>query len=116
MGLSADFLAMLQARPSWERYTGDDQFGNNLYAPPVVIEAFVGSLSQRAGGQDGQGTQDPEQVGDLDLITDYRGIGVKDRLTLQDGPVVHVVSTEVVHDALGAPLFQNVTATSTPRG
>jgi hypothetical protein len=116
MGLSRDFLAMLTARPSWEAYTGDDQWGNNVYAAPVVIEAFVGTLTATGGAQDGQNQQDTETIYSVDLITDYRAIGVKDRLTLQTGRVVLVASTEVVHDAEGAPLFQNVTATSTPRG
>lgn len=116
MGLDASFLQMLEGRPSWERYTGDDAWGNNLYAAPVVVEAFVGTLKKQPGQQDGQGSQDAEEVGSVDLLTDFRGVGSKDRFTLQTGVVVHVESVDTVHDALGAPLFHQITATTTERG
>lgn len=116
MPLSPSFLAMLKARPQWLAYTGDDPFGNNLFAAPVTIEAYVGTLTAQPGTQDGQNQQDTEQIARVDLITDYKGIKPKDKLLLQTGTVVHVESTEVLHDALGAPMLQNVVAITTERG
>ena len=115
MGLSRDFLAMLQARVVWEAYTGDDQWGNNIFAAPVTIEAFVGGMTREAGNTDGQGTQEAEEVFSVELITDYKGIGYKDRITVNARPMT-VASTEVVHDQQGEPLFQNVTVDTKQRG
>ena len=115
MGLSRDFLAMLQARVAWEKYTGDDQWGNNVYDPPVVIEAFVGTMNRTYGAEDGQGQQDAEEVLSVDLITDYKGIGTKDRITINSRPM-NVATADVVHDQQGEPLFQNVTVDTRQRG
>lgn len=115
MPLPASFLKLLKGRPQWERYTGDDSWGNNVYASPETIEAFVGTTQVASGAQDGQGVQEQEEVYTVDLITDYKGIKVKDRMTIDARPM-YVESAEVVHDAFGAPLYQNVTLTTRKRG
>lgn len=116
MGLPRSMVAMLKARPLWEANTGRDDWGNETFAAPVTIAAFVDEATRVFGGDDGQGTQDGQTVDRTSLITDYLGIGLKDRITLPGGQVLHVSEVATTRDQRGDPMFQTITVTSTTRG
>lgn len=115
MGLSRSMLGMLKSRPQWRAYTGDDQWGNNVYDEPVTIEAFIGTANLTTGNQDGQNVQETENVVTVDIITDYKGIQPKDTLT-HNSVVYAVQSVETPHDQFGVPLYHQITATTRKEG
>lgn len=117
MGLSQDFLAMLEARVTVEWFTGQDKWGNDTYSAPVEgVRAYVEPSSTSFGTDDGLGKQDGRTVTQQRLMTDALGIAPKDKVTLEDGRVLHVTDVETAKDEFGDDLYQMITGTTAQRG
>lgn len=116
MGLDRAFLSMLTASVSWQSFTGEDAFGNDQYAVAVTLKSFVDSMTETFGATDAQGKQDNRRITSGSVITDAKGIEVKDKMTLPSGAVMYVSHVDTGNDESGQPMYQTSTVTSAPRG
>lgn len=116
MGLSNDYLSLLKARPQWEALTGEDSWGNNTYAAPVTMFAYEDTSTESAGATDDQGAQDAVSVTECQIVSDYYGVHVRDRITLTTGEVMYVTAVETGKGEKGEALFHTITARSAQRG
>ena len=116
MGLDRDFLAMLGSTVEWEHMSGQDQWGNDGYASVQNIAAFVDATTSRFGtGERYEQIASREELV-VQIITDYVGVAVGDRFTLDEAGVLYVESFDTVRDEDGTPLCHMVNLTTERRG
>ena len=114
-GLDRDTLSALETEVPWERFIGEDLFGNDAYDPPVMLRCVVTNQSHEYGATDNQGQQDEQRVTRIDLFTNYGPVGVKDRIA-HGGKTFYVQSASTGHDERGIPLYHEVSAATVQRG
>jgi hypothetical protein len=116
MGLDKDFLAMLEAEATLERFDQKDMWGNDSYLAPETIVCFVEptnreywvSRQHRSVGRDQ--LQQTRYITQYQLITDAVGIVPGDKLTVQGG-LSYVAQAETTNDEFGQTLYQTVSLT-----
>lgn len=116
MGLKASTLKSLRSRPLWEKYTTDDTWGNNGYLDPVPVAAFVDSASKHFSTGSFQGQQTLPTDTTVQIITDFLGVGVGDRFTLEGVGVMYVQSVDTVRDKKGVALCHMINLNSQRSG
>lgn len=117
MGLDAGFVSLLSMRMTWEANDGQDQWGNESYATPVLaVPCFVTSQASDFGGDDGQNKSEGPTVTRVEVLTDAVGINVKDKLTLPNGKIVFVTNVDTPQDESGADLMHTITAETAQKG
>ena len=106
MGLEADFLELLQVPLSLERRTGEDQWGNELYATAEVIpNTFVDSSTQNFGGGEVSGQHDASKIERRVVYSDFYDVQVGDRITF-DGQQWTVTQEQTFQNEVGENYFQ----------
>ena len=117
MGLDRDFLTMLEGRMVVERFTGEDEWGNDTYDVPMTdVPTYIETTILTQGAQDGQGKQDTRIITTDTMMTDAIGLKPKDRFTLPGPRVVYASEVQTAKDEYGQDLYQTTTALSVSKG
>lgn len=116
MPLDADFHAMLETTFSLERYTGQDTFGNNTYGSSEDIQGIQQSSNEVFAPGPVEGRAIGQPYTEVELLTDFYGIKVRDKITPPDlGIPVYVTKVTTHQDETGEDLYQELTASTTER-
>lgn len=93
MGLDTDLLDLLSHTATLNRFTGQDQWGNNTYAANLPIKAFTTSQTDDFPAPDTQNRQ-RSKTRTFALITDALDIKVGDKITVfaDTGTVTNAVT------------------------
>lgn len=113
MGLDASFLEMLVLQATWQPYTGNDTWGNDTWGASSTIKCWIDGVEQQRGDTPVQQEQVPTVDRAATLLTDALGVKVRDKITLPDGTVTHVVDAKTYYDEDATTLYQEVNVKTT---
>lgn len=115
MGLDADFLELLTVTVVLNRFTGEDSFGNQIYAVVENIQCVIDPSFQSYGQDSSQDQQYANPFYRSSIITDALGLKVRDKIAFQ-GITYYLITAETTTDEFGVPLFQKSDLESVERG
>lgn len=105
MAFDTAFFELMQDYLGWQKHLGYDDFGNELYAIPVTVQAHVdGVTAARGTPGDSEATEGPTKRFYGTVYVPVVGIQPKDRLTFPvklESVVEYVESVNTLNDEDG---------------